>query len=209
MFVGISVSELLGWYEPVANIVGLFLIPLSLFAIVALPLLNLVWCYIDRAKFHNGLQYWVLNLFGMGDKFKTLQVNGKNIFCNDEDLVSRIFKSGGSGTVRVHVHDLRDVTKKGYARCLSDCREEKFSQSDVTETVSYKKIDDPRVAFLFIGAIVVTFAWPLFIIAASLFVPVYLLRAARDGQKLAVKVSKHIADKEAHNEGSADSSSSS
>jgi hypothetical protein len=40
--------------------------------------------------------------------------------------------------------------------------------------------------------------WPVFILLASLILPLYLLRAARDGQKLAIKVKNHIADKEAH-----------
>jgi hypothetical protein len=149
MFVGVSITELIGWYYPVINFLWPLFWALSLTLFLLVPFIE--WCsaFTDRREFKCWWSGWVFDVVWCG-KFRGCR----------EDVANDNFHSGGCMVMTI------------------------------------------------MGAICV-FVWPLFVVGLSLIIPLLLIRAARDGGKLAAKVSKHIADKEAHNEGSSDSSSSS
>jgi hypothetical protein len=76
---------------------------------------------------------------------------------------------------------------------------EKVTVSRVNIQMGIIRYDgEPLILLASVMVVVGFLVWPLFLIAAAGFIPLYLLRAARDGQKLAIKVKNHIADKEAH-----------
>jgi hypothetical protein len=208
MFVGISISDLIGWYYPVAFFLVQTLIPLSIFIIAGLPLLNLIWCYVDRAGFHNGLQYKVMGWVGLMPGAKVYRYKGQTIYYGSVSRAKALFEGKGEAEagIGVHVRDLRDVNSLGYSGHSCDCDDVTAKREDITKECFNKSVDDPRVLLLFVGALLTPLVWPAFVIAASLFIPVYLLRAARDGQKLAIKVATHIADAEVHVDDKADTS---
>jgi hypothetical protein len=207
MFVGISVSELLGWYWPVVGwvlpIFGVFIVV----CLVGIPILDVVWAFIERNKYTLTLTRKVACLLDFNSP-SVYRVDGKPVHNSYISVVERILEDGVARVVEFVNSPSPELTG-GYADYHRHCISEKVKKSRITRQKSCPNDRPLWSIFLDLTVFSVALAmWPALVVAASIYIPLYLLRAARDGQKLAVKVSKHIADKEAHNEGSSDSSSS-
>jgi hypothetical protein len=209
MFVGISITELLGWYVPVVSTIFPLLLALCVFYSAGLPLLSWAWAFIDRGPFTNNLQRRITfailaPVLQNCNTYKGQRISSSS-WRHTEELLA-----GTKQFAKIKVSpgwvncSASAVNSRGCCDDWACTVEVTATAKDITKGLNSMDSSEPQFLTVCAGLILCLLIWPAFIVIASLAVPLYLFRAARDGQKLAIKVGKHIADAEVHVDGKAD-----